>query len=455
MDEKSVGAASLQEPLSWMVYVDGSANQRGSGVGLVMAFFDRSFVSAVVNEAEYEALLVGMTMVQKMEGKVLEGSSLLPYSKSLEAEMLIRTLLPHLLPLGFKVYLGSSWLKICVNLPRDDILPNEKGEADKVQRKAPHFLLSEDKRSFSGPYLLCIHPEAVEPLLEKLHERIYGSYTGPFPKASGNRKWFLVDTDYFIKWVEAEPLENIIDMDAKIVTRFGIPHTLISNNGLQFDGKAFSFIGVIQVANLYLTGPLLKAIGGRICKRKHKSMKWLLVGTNYFTKWVEAELLANIIDMDAKIVTWFGIPHTLISNNGLQFDGKAFRRYCCEMGIKNRYSTPAYPRRNRTTLSRSTGETPFSMTYGAEAIIPLETEFPMLKTSSFTLDSYDGLLKKSLDLIEKRRENVMFQLAYYQQKLKQGYDLNVRLRPLALGDLVLLKVLGTAKNLALGKLGLN
>ena len=47
----------------------------------------------------------------------------------------------------------------------------------------------------------------------------------------------------------------------------------------------------------------------------------------------------------------------------------------------------------------------------------------------------------------------MVQLAYYQHKLKQGYDVNVKLRPLAPGDLVLRKVLGTAKNPAWGKLG--
>ena len=49
----------------------------------------------------------------------------------------------------------------------------------------------------------------------------------------------------------------------------------------------------------------------------------------------------------------------------------------------------------------------------------------------------------------------MVQLAYYQQKLKQGYDSNVRLRPLTSGDLVLRRVVGTAKNPAWGKLGPN
>ena len=88
-------------------------------------------------------------------------------------------------------------------------------------------------------------------------------------------------------------------------------------------------------------------------------------------------------------------------------------------------------------------------------MIPLETKFPTLRTGSFTLSNNDGLLDKNLDLIEERRENAMVQLAYYQHKLKQGYDDNVRLRPLAPEDLVLRKVLGTAKNPAWGKLGPN
>ena len=95
------------------------------------------------------------------------------------------------------------------------------------------------------------------------------------------------------------------------------------------------------------------------------------------------------------------------------------------------------------------------MTYGAKAVIPLETGFPKLRTSSFTPSSNDQLLEKSLDLIEERKENAMVQLAYYQHKLKQGYDANVKLRPLTVGDLALRKFLGTTKNLAWGKLGPN
>ena len=71
MDGKSVGMISLQEPLSWKVYVDSTTNQRGSGVQLVIVSPKRIIIekslrlgfSATNNEAEYEALLVGMAMV--------------------------------------------------------------------------------------------------------------------------------------------------------------------------------------------------------------------------------------------------------------------------------------------------------------------------------------------------------------------------------------------------------
>lgn len=68
---------------------------------------------------------------------------------------------------------------------------------------------------------------------------------GPFPQATGKKKIVLVAIDYFMKWVEVKALANIGDVDVKrfvwknIVTRFGVPRTLVSGNGLQFDSKAF------------------------------------------------------------------------------------------------------------------------------------------------------------------------------------------------------------------------
>ena len=95
------------------------------------------------------------------------------------------------------------------------------------------------------------------------------------------------------------------------------------------------------------------------------------------------------------------------------------------------------------------------MSYGAKAVIPIETGFPTLRTQSFNPNDNDKLLERSLDFIKERRESAMVQLAYYQHKLKQGYDAKVKLRPLKPRGLVLRKVLGMAKNPAWGKLGPN
>jgi len=80
MDGKLVGMVSSREPLSWRVYVDGAANQRSSGLGLVLVSPEKVTIekslrlgfSTTNNEAEYEALLVGMAIVQKMGEKAIE-----------------------------------------------------------------------------------------------------------------------------------------------------------------------------------------------------------------------------------------------------------------------------------------------------------------------------------------------------------------------------------------------
>ena len=83
MDGKSVGIISTQGALRWKVYVDGATNQKGSRVGLVLISPEKINIekslrlgfSTINNEAEYEALLQGMVMVQKMGRKAIEAFS--------------------------------------------------------------------------------------------------------------------------------------------------------------------------------------------------------------------------------------------------------------------------------------------------------------------------------------------------------------------------------------------
>ena len=148
------------------------------------------------------------------------------------------------------VRIGLSWMDPIIQYLSKDVLLEDKSEAEKIRRKTPQFWLSEDqklyKRSFSGPYLLCIHPAITQgywwpnmqnktlkyakkcdqcqrfapnthqlggflnPLSSPWPFAQWGlDIVGLFPKAARNKKYLLVGTNYFTKWVEAEPLVNI------------------------------------------------------------------------------------------------------------------------------------------------------------------------------------------------------------------------------------------------------
>jgi transposase InsO family protein len=239
---------------------------------------------------------------------------------------------------------------------------------------------------------------------------------------------------------------------------------------------------------LDIVGPLHRAPGNR---------QWLIVATDYFTKWVEAEPLVHITDADSKrfvwknIITHFGIPRVLMSDNGSQFVSGPFREFCEQYGIRNHFSTPAYPQGNGqaessnktlldgikkrlekakgrwveelpnilwtywTTPRCSTGETPFSLTYGVEAVIPLEIGLPTIRTEYYDPVTNETSLATDLDLAEEKRDSALIHLAAYQNGLRRIYEKRINPRELAVGDLVLRKVMGAKQDSTHGKLGPN
>ncbi|XP_065619912.1 uncharacterized protein LOC136063443 [Quercus suber] len=460
MDEKSIGVISQQGPSRWEVNVDGAANQKGSGMGLVLVSPERIIIekslrldfSATNNEAEYDALLMGMSVVQRMGRKAVElfldsrlvvgqvqgefeakdermqgylsqvkrlqsefeSFSLLhiPRSGNTHADSLAtlttssaqdfrRTILVEDLhgPTEVRrevvqvhqIRAGLSWMDPIVKFLKEDSLPEEKREADKVQRKATKFWLSEDqklyKRSYSGPYLLCMHPEAAELLLEELHEGICGNHTRGRSLAHQ-----VITQDYWWPNMQKEAFDYVKKCNQ--CQRF-------APNIHQLGGTLNPLSSPWPFAQwgLDIVGPFPKAAGNR---------KYLLVGTDYFTKWVEAEPLANIRDVDVQKYSTPAYPQ----GNG---QAEAVNKVIVN-GLKKRLDDakdkwveelPHVLWAYRTTPRRSTGETPFSMTYGAEAVMPLETGFPTLRTSSFSPTSNNEQLERSLDLIDERRKNAM------------------------------------------------
>ena len=196
-----------------------------------------------------------------------------------------------------EVRVGPSWMDPIVRFLKDDILLEEKSEAEKIRRNASRFWLSEDhklyKRFYSRPYLLCIHPEASELLLEELHEGICKSHIGG--RSLSHR---AITQGYWWSGMQKEALEYVKKCDQ--CQRFA-PNIHQPGRVLNPLSSPWSF----AQWSLDIVRPFPKVVGNK---------RYLLVGTNYYTKWVKAEPLANIRDANAKkfiwrnIVTRFGVP---------------------------------------------------------------------------------------------------------------------------------------------------
>ena len=110
---------------------------------------------------------------------------------------------------------------------------------------------------------------------------------------------------------------------------------------------------------------------------------------------------------------------------------------------------------HRTTARKSTGETPYALAYGVEAVIPLEVGILTTRTTDFAVQTNEDNLRKDLDLLEERRDMATVRLASYQQRIKREHDKNINHRVFRIGDLVLRKVMANTRRLNEGKLGPN
>uniref|UniRef100_A0A2N9H5S1 Integrase catalytic domain-containing protein n=1 Tax=Fagus sylvatica TaxID=28930 RepID=A0A2N9H5S1_FAGSY len=228
-----------------------------------------------------------------------------------------------------------------------------------------------------------------------------------------------------------------------------------------------------------------------------KQAKFLVVAIDYFTKWVEAEPLATITEKNVKSFVWkavicrFGIPRVLISDNGKQFDNGPFREMCSQLNIKNHYSSPRHPQANgqvevtnrtllkqiktrlegakgmwveelpsvlwayRTTVRTPTKETPFKLTFGTEAVIPVEIGLTTFRTTFHKEEENEGQLRLNLDLLDETREKAAQRIALYQGRMARYYNTKVKLRRFEVSDWVLRKVTQATKDPSQGKLGPN
>uniref|UniRef100_A0A2N9GTT5 Reverse transcriptase domain-containing protein n=1 Tax=Fagus sylvatica TaxID=28930 RepID=A0A2N9GTT5_FAGSY len=109
----------------------------------------------------------------------------------------------------------------------------------------------------------------------------------------------------------------------------------------------------------------------------------------------------------------------------------------------------------RTTVRIPTGETPFRMTFGSEAVVPVEIGLTTFRTSAYDEQQNEEQLRLNLDLIDEVRETAEARMKRYQEKMARHYNSRVKPRQLSIGDLVLRKVTLATRNPSEGKLGPN
>jgi len=111
----------------------------------------------------------------------------------------------------------------------------------------------------------------------------------------------------------------------------------------------------------------------------------------------------------------------------------------------------------RTTPRKSMQETLFSLAYGLEAVIPVETIVPSVRrtASPANPDLNMQMLQDNMDFIDERRDQVMIRVQNYQQAAARYYNSNIKIRRFEVGELVLRKVFSNTRELNAGKLGTN
>ncbi|XP_010666380.1 uncharacterized protein LOC104883537 [Beta vulgaris subsp. vulgaris] len=237
-----------------------------------------------------------------------------------------------------------------------------------------------------------------------------------------------------------------------------------------------------------ILGPFTTPTGGR---------RFLIMGIDYFTKWIEAEPTAKKKANQIKKFIWqnmmtrFGIPAAIVFDHGVQFDCRPIQAFLTGFQVKFAYSAVCHPQSNgqaeaankqilnafkkkldefkgkwaemvpavlwanRTTEKEATGESPFRLTFGAEAVLPVEVRLPTYQIKHQILEKNDQALRENFDFLPELRLRAELRAAMYKDRISKAYNKRVMERPLAEGELVLRRTAATGKAHAEGKLSAN
>ncbi|XP_052726197.1 uncharacterized protein LOC128194674 [Vigna angularis] len=526
----------------WILSVDGSSDKRGGGAGVVLEGPGGLVIEQAItfkfpasnNQAEYEALIAGLSLAReftinrlecRMDSKLVVGhvngtyqvkdNHLLRYFH--KAQTLFQNfvkvsvihvpreqnaradLLSKLTHSKERAQL-SSIIKMTLDRPvveafvtnvstpitdwrqkiKDLMEKQDQGESITVtdsKRIARFVCIGDDlyRRGHGTPLLKCISEEEADYVLRGLHTGICGFHSGKSTLRArilrAGYYWPTLDHDcetFVKKCISCQAHGHDIHAPPEDL------HSIVSP-------WPFAQWG------LNIVGPL------PIAKAQNK---FLLVAVDYFTKWIEAEPLSVITAQRVQQFIWrlicrFGLPQKIITDNGRQFIERKLEDFLSNLGIKHVTSSVEHPQTNdqaeaankailtelkkrlgeakglwveelpevlwvyRCTPHGSTRDTPFNLTYGTDAMLPVEVGEPSLRRHITDMSLNEEQLRMNLDVLPERREVATIRAEAQKRMLSRRYNTKVKPRAFKSGDLVWRKRGEARKNRAHGKLAAN
>ncbi|XP_024163855.1 protein NYNRIN-like [Rosa chinensis] len=306
----------------------------------------------------------------------------------------------------------------------DGLVPDDKVEARRLQLRSARYTIMNGKlyrRGHCFPNLKCVTPEEGHKIMKDIHAGVCGNHAGARSLAHKTLR-----AGYF--WPTMSALAQTISSSChKCQMYANIPRAPPIALSILLAPWPFCQWG------LDLIGKLPTAVG---------QFKYAIVAVDYQTKWVEAEPLVAITTEKVKSFLWkniycrFGVPDTTVADNGTQFDNDELRTYTQNLGTRILYASPAI----RTTATEATGETPFCMAFGSEAVLLIETQIQSPRIEYFDAGTNSQGLHLDADLLEERRDVAHMHNLANKRRIARYYDAKVQSRTLKLGDWVMKQV---------------
>ncbi|XP_057755592.1 uncharacterized protein LOC130974751 [Arachis stenosperma] len=476
----------------WKLHVDGASNQTFGGAGIILEspigiVYEQSvrFEFPISNnQAEYEALIGGLTLAAEVGARRLEicsdsqvvtsqvnGSyqakdpllqkylekvkSLsqkfeevtvhhVPRERNTRADLLsklastkpgegnqslIQGMAREPAITLHMTTLGLSWLDPITNFLEHGKLPNDEKDAAKLRREAAKYAVIQGqlfRKGLNQPLLKCLRPDQTDYVLREVHEGCCGHHIGG--KALARK---LIRAGYYWPSMMTDSKE-FVKKCVKCQQNANFAKAPASELSLLTTSRPFSQWGV-DLLGPFPVGP------GQV-----KKFMW------------------------RQVITRFGIPEVVISDNGTQFTDKKFTEFLDGLGIRQRFSSVEHPQTNgqvesankvilsglkkrldnkkgawadelaavlwsyRTTEQSSTKETPFRLTYGVDAVIPVEIGEP---SPRLLLKGVEEAIEK--DLIDETRKMAHLTETALKQRMALRYNTKVIKREFEPNNLVL------------------